>query len=108
MLTTSDILNKLSKVVIVVGLSAAGVVGNDIDLLVAGKAWPVVQKIAKASNDKDSAFPYNWKIWDTNVPLDIFVVWYGPSYEELVKKKQYCYVELLGVRLRAITKNSGA
>jgi hypothetical protein len=97
---TSEILRKLSKRSIVVGSSASGTIGNDIDLLISEKAWPLVQKIAKESIDKDSAFPLNWKIWDSDIPLDIFVVWYGPTYED-VNPSHLKEVELLGVKMTA-------
>lgn len=94
----AEILEKLSKYAIVVGSAARCGTFNDIDLVVSEKGLEVAKSLL---DPWDSCFPMAITSEALDPPIEVFVVWYGPSYAELRRSKELTTVMLYGTELRA-------
>ena len=93
-----DTLRNLSKYAIVVGSAARGDQYNDIDLVVSEKGLEVAKRLL---DPWDSCFPMAITSEALDPPIEVFCVWYGPSYSILRRSTELTRVALYGVELRA-------
>lgn len=93
-----EILQALTKYAIVVGSAARGDQYRDIDLVVSENGLGV----AKALLDPwDSCFPMAITSEALDPAIEVFCVWYGPSYADLRRSAELTTVTLYSVELRA-------
>ncbi len=93
-----EILQKLSKYAIVVGSAARGNQYRDIDLVVSERGLEVAKSLL---DPWDSCFPMAITSEALDPPIEVFCVWYGPSYSILRRSTELTRVALYGVELRA-------
>lgn len=97
-MTTQDILKAIAPHAIVVGSAARGDAFNDIDLVVTAKGLALAAKLFPSF---ESCFPGQITCFDTDVPIEVFRIWYGPSYVSLRPRKNLTTATLFGVEFRA-------
>lgn len=103
---TKAILKTLSRNSILVGSAAHSDRFNDLDLLIPETFWDEAKRIFSALHPT-SAFPMNAKTFDTDPPIEVFAVWYGPSFED-IPESELVDRTVLGVTFRAWTKAQDA
>jgi len=77
-----EILRLLAPHSILVGSAAHSDEFNDIDLLIEESFFPIAKEVLRGLHP-DSCFPGHIKTWDTFDPVEVFVYWYGPAYDEI-------------------------
>ncbi len=98
MLEHMQILRSLSKYAIVVGSAARSDQYNDIDLVVSEKGLYVAKRVM---DPWDSIFPMAITSEALDPQIEVFCVWYGPSYADLRRSTELTTVTLYNIELRA-------
>ena len=98
MRASSEVLALLAPHAILVGSASRSDKFRDIDLVVSHRRLEMEKRLLP--KPWESAFPMNIKSFQLDVPIEVFRVWYGPSYSEL-SRGDLVTLNVLGVPLRA-------
>lgn len=98
-MTMTEILAALAPHAILVGSASVSDRYGDIDLVVSAKGLAIARRILP---EPTSVFPGHLASDATEVPIEVFRVWYGPMYHRLCRRtRELTERSLCGATLRA-------